>query len=249
MIQLAPSGFPYEGFDFLFLDFETRSQVDISEVGTFRYISHPSTCPLMLSWVFNKNPSVNLWEPDLEPIPSPLHNALLNPSVIKVAFQVPFERGILREKLNLDIPIEQWFDVKVLARYLSFPGPLEKVGQYMGIPSEYMKLGEEGKKLIKMFSMPAKKGGRVTLWGIEDDFYNSRENKPEEWERFKTYCRQDTVTERYMFYSGIKTFLPPQEIRTWHLDQTINQRGMPANVEFAKNALTMALRSIDDLRK
>lgn len=249
MLNLSNSGFPYEGFDFLFNDFETASKLDVTEVGTSRYVMDPSTRPLMNSWVINKTPQVQIWEPDIQVIPPLLHDSLLNPRVIKVAFNVAFERGIWKHKLGIDIPIEQWFDVKVLARYLSFPGPLKKVCQYMELPPEYQKMTEEGEKYIRMFSTPAREGGRVTLWGIEEDFYNSRENRPAEWDDFKKYCIQDTVTERYMFYSGIKTFLNTHEIQAWHLDQTINECGLPVNTQFVKNALEMAKRSIEELRK
>lgn len=241
--------FPFQNKSFLFHDFETKSEVDVAEVGTDNYVRHPSTQPLMLSYVLNKEPSIQLWEPDIQVIPDSLKAYMLDPNVIKVAYNVAFERGIWKCCLGIDTPIEQWFDCKTLARYHSISGKLKEVCQRYEFPPELQKMAEEGSKYIDMFSVPARIGGGMTLWGIEPTFYNSRENKPDEWKVFQEYCIRDTRVERYIFYQGVKMFVPEPEIKLWHIDQKVNQRGLPVNVQFVKNALEMAEKSIAELEK
>ena len=230
----------------LFLDWETASEVDVTEVGTPVYFEHPSTHPLMLSWAIDDR-EVQLWEPDLCAMPDKLAAALLDPTFLKLAWNVDFERRGLIRFCNLDIPISQWFDVKVLARYCSLPGKLKEVGSALGLPADVCKMAEEGEKGIQLFSKPVRKGGRVTLFGIEPTFFNTRDNKPTEWAEFCEYCKRDTWFERYI-WNGLKKFMPPEhEINLWRLDQTINQRGMPVAVHFVENSLKMALKSRENL--
>ena len=47
-------------YTFLFLDYETRSLGDLSEIGTDNYAKHPSTEILMLSWALDHVISVRI---------------------------------------------------------------------------------------------------------------------------------------------------------------------------------------------
>lgn len=49
---------------FCFFDWETMSDLDLTEVGTLRYVLDPSTEPLLLSWGVNDDP-IKLWVKDL----------------------------------------------------------------------------------------------------------------------------------------------------------------------------------------
>jgi DNA polymerase len=230
------------------LDAETASEVDITEVGTLNYIRHPSTHLLMLSWAIDDGP-IQLWEPDLNPMPARLRMALLNPRVLKLAWNVKMERSVLKYLLDMDIPIHQWFDIMVLARYCSLPGKLKDACTALSLDKDVSKWAEAGDDMIEMFCMPKRKGGKVTLFGIEPPFYNTRANKPEEWKTFCEYCRQDSFVERHIYRGLYQFMLPPKEIALWQLDQEINDRGMPVNMNVVRNGLAMALESRGILEK
>ena len=233
----------------LFLDFETRSLINIKEAGAPNYCSDPSTAPLMLSWAIDDR-EVQLWEPDLGPLPEPLDIALHDPETRLIAWNVNFERSIFEHCLKFSTPIERWFDVKILARYLSLPGKLAEACAALNLPSDIGKMVDAGDVGIKTFSMPMRKGGQETLFGVEPPFFNSRANKPKEWEQFGLYCKQDTFVERYIYRMLAKKFpLPENEMKLWYLDQEINRRGMPLAVHFVENGLKMAEASIAELRK
>lgn len=232
----------------VFLDFETASEVDIREVGTTNYIRHPSTHVLMCSWAIDDG-QINLWEPDLAPMPERLRLALLNPRVLKLAWNVKMEKSVLKYLLDMDISIHQWFDVMVLARYCSLPGKLKDACSALSLPADVSKWAEAGDEMIDLFCKPKRKGGKATLFGIEPPFYNTRQNKPEEWKTFCEYCRQDSFVERYIYRGLYKFMLPPKELDLWYLDQLINDRGMPVNMTVVRNGLKMALESREILRK
>jgi len=233
----------------LFTDYETQSLADLEEVGTSNYVEDPSTLPILFSWAVDKG-KPKVWECQWDPMPAELRDALTDVHVTKLAWRVPFERGITHQCLKIHTEIESWFDVMVLARYLSFPGKLEKACEAMGLPADIRKMADEGKVLIPVFCMPVSRGRETPLFGKEPPFFNTRENKPQEWKLFKEYNLQDTLVEQHIFYALCDRYmLPPDEIQLWYLDQIINERGMPVDVPFAKNALEIAKLSIAETRK
>src|SRR6516164_3051331 len=93
------------------IDFETRSRIQIggvTGVGLFNYATHPWTQVLMMGYKLPGSDVVQLWEPDLDPIPMSIKTALEDPAVVLMAFNSAFERYILKYKLGYDIPVERF---------------------------------------------------------------------------------------------------------------------------------------------
>lgn len=225
--------------DRLHLDFETRSELDLSDRGMHNYAVHPSTQVLMLAWVINDR-QVNLWEPHRnQNPPAELAEALADPFVDKPAWNAPFERNIMLHRLGLDIPLEEWVDPSVWARYLSLPASLEDAGEVLGLSEDEAKL-KEGKELIQLFCIPKALGGGDGLFGTLPTVWNDWKTHPEAWERFCEYCRQDVRTERTIAKKIAKLQPPPAERRAWALDQRINERGMPVDMELVAGAAKVA---------
>lgn len=221
----------------LFLDFETASEVDLEGVGLDNYVRHASTRALLLSYAID-NGEIKLWEPHKNPrLPKDLAEAIINPECKKIAWNAPFEINVFKQVLKIDIPIEQWVDAQVQARYLSFPGGLDKVGKILGLPEELLK--QAGTKLINMFCFPSHPGGEQTLFGISEPVFRDWNTNPREWEEFCQYCIGDTRTERELFNRMNSLPLPETERQVWLLDQKINNFGLPVNRQFADNAYTM----------
>ena len=221
----------------LHLDIETYSDLDLPEVGLYRYASDPSTEILMLGWAIDDGP-VEL----LDPIPSTmprswpvrLIQALRDPTTIVCAFNAQFERVMLRDCLKIDIPIERWHCTMVHGFALGFSGGLGAQAQAVGVDQQKM---EEGRKLIQRFSKPQPDNRKVRRW--------TRDNDPENWALFGAYCRQDVETERALqeFYDQYP--LPDQVWADWELDQLINDRGLPVDRRLVDQALLYA----DETRK
>lgn len=245
-------------------DFETRSPLDLSEVGIDNYAKHPRTEILMWAYAFDSGP-VKLWEPHLGPLPVDVLEALKDPHVIKAAWNSSFERNIFLRKLDIDIPFESWVDPMINARYFSLPGSLESVGEILHLPANLRKI-EDGDRLIKLFSVPqpVKKARRQasdenTLFDISplapsEDIciFNDHKTHPEDWQKMGEYCKQDVVAERALgAWLNHKQCapMPEREMKIWYLDQQINSFGIPADRKFVENSLALALEHKDELRK
>jgi hypothetical protein len=227
--------------DSLHLDFETRSELDISAVGLHNYATHPSTEVLMMAWAVNSG-RIRLWEPHKgERIPAEVREALDDPFVDKCAWNAPFERAISKFVLKLDIPIEEWHDPSITARSLSLPGSLADVGEILGLGNEFAKM-EEGEDLIKVFCEPRETGGKPGLFGTTATVWHDWTTHPKEWETFGKYCCRDVKAEREIDRKIGKFAPPPIERRNWILDQRINERGMPVDMELVAGAAKIAAR-------
>jgi len=230
--------------DLLFVDFETKSLLNLETVGLAKYARSSSTKPLMLGYALNDGP-VQLWV-NSGPFPSDLLALLKNPGIKKVAWNSSFEKNIFRFCLGITIPDSEWIDPMIYSRNISLPGSLEEVGEILGIPAEEAK-HKTGEKLIKMFCEPYHSGGKETLFGLSDPVFHTSSDKPAEWEQFCEYCKQDVSAERKIF-KLVKTLpLPESEQRGWLLDQKINEAGMPINAERGEKALRLAIREKEEI--
>jgi DNA polymerase len=206
----------------LHLDYESRSPLDIREVGLDQYARNAEV--LMLAWALNDS-KPELWLPHEGPMPDQLSLLLTRREIVKVSWNCSFERSISRHCLNLDIPLPSWLDPSCMARYAGLPSSLADVGEALGLPQDQAK-DKDGKRLIQKFCRP-KKDGTYKDWNSD----------PEDWARFCDYCRQDVVAERNILRKLEKGFmLPPRERKIWLLDQAINERGIPVDMQFVHNA-------------
>lgn len=220
--------FQFEGFNHrLHLDFETKSTCNLKTAGAHKYAADPSTAPLMLAWAFDDE-EVSLWQPHLGPLPDRVMRGLLDPTVAKVAFNATFERMILLHCMGITVPIEQWRCTMVASYYLSFAGGLDQVLSAIGLE----KKDPRGGQLINMFSTPAPKNHKV-------DWY-THENRPSEFREFGEYCVKDVKVERQLLLWLAQ--YPMMHLWDWEryaLDQKINDRGVPMNLDMARGAFEM----------
>lgn len=112
----------------LFLDFETRSPIDIRGHGLARYLT--DVRPLLLAWAIDDAPT-QLWDSHQgEPMPAALHEALLDPDCLVVAHNAAFERGVLHV-MGYEIPIERWRDTAAIAASLGLPSDLATLSRLL----------------------------------------------------------------------------------------------------------------------
>lgn len=222
----------------LFHDFETVSRVDLKAAGRSRYARDPSTKPLMLAWAIDDEPVEQVVFVKGQKAPPRLREALRDPQVIKSAWNAAFERAIFQHCLGLTIPIEQWRDTMVLAYTLSLPGSLGAAGEVVNLPLDKKK-DARGKLLMRKFSSPRKptknKPWEFCTW----------ETDPEEFEEYESYNRQDVEAERAIWRRLRKWDLPEHEWALWHLDQRINEAGIPINRRVVDNAVDVAAAVVE----
>lgn len=232
---------PSDSVDTLSLDYETKSDVDITQVGLDVY-TMPRNNPRVLMGAYRinrkgKRGPLEHWQAHHGPPPAELVDALEDPAVEKWAFNASFERVVTNRVLRINSPIKNWRCTMSLAYMHSFPGGLDDIGAAIGLPLDLQKQ-KDGKRLIKMFCMPQK----IT----KNQPYEWRNwiTDPDDWENFCQYNMQDVVTEE-----SAKARLTSQpfpiladEWVFYELDQLINDRGMPADPLFINNVIRMSDR-------
>jgi DNA polymerase len=139
----------------LYLDFETRSTLNIEHVGAHIYAAHASTSIWCAAFAINNSP-VKLWLPGMK-TPDAIRRAVLENWII-TAHNATFERLIWRHKMT---PQYHWSELApgqfrctmVAARAAGLPGGLEGVTVALGSP--YQK-DAEGQRLMKQMARPRK---------------------------------------------------------------------------------------------
>ena len=237
-------------YEYLFADFETFSLLDLTEVGLDNYSKHPSTGVSMLGWSLDHE-EPDLWFPHasttpyIGSLPKKLLAAILDPTVIIIAWNAQFERAIFKHVLKIDIPISRFRDPIVLARNLSLPGKLETVAKILKMKELKDERGEE---LMAMFCQPVSKGGNLTLFGIAPPLFRDHISHPKEFGEYGEYCKQDIRSERDLWYRMLKVPFPERDWQGWLLDQKLNEFGMPGRRDLAEKGLRLALKFINNQR-
>lgn len=213
----------------LSLDLETYSGVDLKKCGVYAYAGYLDFEILLLAYAFDDDP-VNIIDlASGEELPLEIRAALTDPWIIKTAFNANFERTCLARYLGTSLPPEQWRCTQAHALTLGLPSHLEGVARCLKLPQQKM---EEGKPLIRYFSMPCKPtraNGERTR--------NLPEHDLEKWRLFKAYCKQDVEVEREIRRKLASYPMPEKELKLWILDQQINDAGVQVDTKLVESAI------------
>ena len=213
------------------LDLETYSSAPLPKCGVYRYCDAPDFEILLFSYAFDDNPVKTIDLASGETLPKEVISALEDPNIIKVAYNAQFERVCLSRYLGHWLDPHQWRCTMVMAAYLTLPGRLADAAVALGTTEKKM---EEGKDLIRYFSVPCKptktNGGRTR---------NLPTDAPEKWAVYRQYNAQDVETERAIRKALEKYPLPEQEWELYALDQQINDRGVRVDKKLVKNAIAV----------
>lgn len=219
------------------IDYETYSEADIKKVGHIAYAMHPSTEILMASWC-GADGHVKQWSVDQSPTPpAEFLKILRDGDYTKWAHNASFEIAITwfvaTRQFGLKLPrfdqwIRQWRCSMVQGMAMSLPGTLMEQGRILGTPIQKQ---EGGLALIKLFSCPRK----PTKTKPQSRVYYY--DDPERFEQYKSYNRDDVAAEwaNYKRTGGFP--VPAHEWEMWHIDQEINYRGLPVDIDLVEAAL------------
>ena len=206
----------------LWLDTETRCRLDIN-VGTDRY-TRACECRIV-TYAFVTDPA-KIWLPFSDPImPKDLADALSDPEFLIVAHNAAFDRLVLARALHIVTPISRWRCTMAGASAHGLPGSLEALGAVCMLTADQAKLVDD-KGLIDTFCSPQGATGR----------YVEPEDVPEAWARFCAYAIRDTEALRTIFNRMPQVNYAGVNLRSWMLDQLINERGFGFDVKLAQAA-------------
>lgn len=215
----------------LAIDVETYSSVDIAKTGAYRYCQDENFEILLFAYAFDDDPVQIIDLANGEKLPEYVKEAIINPEVLKTAFNANFERNALNNSMCYEMPPSQWDCTMIRALRLGLPGSLDMVGKALKFPEDKQKM-KEGKALIQYFCKPCKptkaNGGRTR---------NLPEHAPEKWELFKEYCKQDVEVEREIRKKLSQFSVLDSEKELWDLDQEINDRGVAVDLTLIEHAI------------
>ena len=217
----------------LHLDIETYSSAPLPKCGVYRYCDSPDFEILLLSYAFDNEPVITVDLACGERLPEEFLQALENTNVLKIAHNSVFERVCFSKHLGHWLDPSQWRCTMVMAWYSTLPGRLADVAVALNVTEKKM---EEGKDLIRYFSVPCKptktNGGRMR---------NLPQHAPEKWATYKAYNAQDVETERAVYHALLSHPLPEHEWALYALDQRINDRGVRVDKLLVKQAMAVDL--------
>lgn len=229
----------------LMIDLETRSDVDITKSGVYRYADSPYFDILLFAYSEDDAPVQVVDLACGEQIPNEILHALVDDSVMKHSFNAAFERVCLSVWFSRNYPeifrsysIDEntvcdyldptaWRCSMVASAYLGLPLTLAGVGSVLKLEEQKM---SEGKVLIRYFSVPYDYEDGVPLFHSPDD-------APDKWAVFKAYNKRDVETEMGI-EAKISRFPVPDFVwEEYILDQEINDRGIRIDLPLVRNAI------------
>ncbi|WP_026894843.1 DNA polymerase [Clostridiisalibacter paucivorans] len=225
------------------IDIETYSSESLQKSGVYRYVEADDFEILLFAYSVDGGEVQVIDLAAGEKIPTNIIDALGNQNVIKWAFNAQFERICLSRYLGYPsgsyLSPLSWKCSMVWSAYMGLPLSLEGVGAVLGLEKQKLK---EGKDLIRYFCIPCKptksNGGRTRNLPSDDK---------EKWQAFKNYNKRDVETEMLIQERLIKFPVPEEVWNEYHLDQTINDRGIRVDMDFVKQAIFMDEISNDSL--
>lgn len=225
----------------LSIDLETYCDLDLKKVGVYRYAEQAEI--LLFGYAYDDEDVKVVDLAQGEDIPEQVLRDLINPAVLKTAYNAQFERILLSHYLfggetinsfyrgDYFLDPTQWQCTMVLSLNLGLYGSLAEDCKIFKLAEDKAKMNI-GRKLIMEFSKPCKptntNGGRTR---------NLPNHDIANWNLFKEYNKRDVEVERYLRKKMIK-FKPIEfEQNLWVLDQQINDRGIGLDRQLADKAV------------
>lgn len=202
----------------LHLDIETYSRVDLKKNTVYRYVEDEEWMILICSWCIGRGEIHTAYgHEEVSGIPG-----LFDPAVKKIAHNSDFERinfsALKGLPVGTYIDPEEYIDTAVLASLWGYPRSLKGFCKVVGGEAK----DEAGGRLINMFSVPNRKGGRTLP-----------EERPTDWDAYVEYNRQDVVSMRDNIYRLGKGFPSAEEYEAWITATRINDRGIKIDTALA----------------
>jgi DNA polymerase len=216
----------------LYRDYETRSRIDLTKAGAWKYAAHPRTEVLCCAYAVDEDPP-QIWVPG-NPIPAPFIEAARDPAWLIVAHGAQFERAI--EELLLHprfdwplVPIERQRCTMAAALSHSLPASLSGAAEALSLLHQKDKAGQRLMLLMSKPRRPHKDEDPNGIYWFDD---------PDRLNRLYNYARADTEVEREL-YQRLRP-LSANEQTVWQLDARINARGFYVDRELALAARKIA---------
>lgn len=215
-----------------FVDFETRSTVELKRTGIYPYAMHPDTDVWCMAWAIDDS-EPQLWFPG-QPFPAEL-DAYLAAGGTLMAHNASFERLMWREVMVPrygwpSVTLEQWYCSAAMAARMALPRDLGGVcnALRLAVQKDY-----EGYRLMQKMCRPRSFSEDGPVWWDDD---------PSLLQRLGEYCLTDVRAEQELCKHLVP--LPPTERETWLLTERINDTGVPIDLTLVTQARQSVLTEV-----
>jgi DNA polymerase bacteriophage-type len=203
----------------LYIDFETFSKVDLKKYGGYKYATDPSTSIICLGYAFDDEP-VQLWFPAL-PFPNKIITHIVEQGLV-YAHNIIFDHRIWNYVLTewQDVPAltyTQEVDTMALCLTYNLPASLKEAGAALNIPLQKL---DTGSWLVSYLCTPDKSGRQLP--------YAKHKQK---YDELFEYCKRDVEAMRLIVKALPRQELIPIEHHIWVLTNTMNDYGLPVDVQ------------------
>ena len=229
--------------NYLSIDIETYSSINLAKSGVYRYCEAEDFEILLFGYSVDGGEVKVVDLTRGEKIPKNIISTIYDDGIIKWAFNATFERICLSRHLGLPtgtyLDTVSWRCTMIWSAYLGLPLSLMGVGAVLGLQRQKL---SEGKELIRYFCTPCNptitNGGRTR---------NAADDAPDKWKLFIEYNKRDVEVE-IAIHQRLCRFPAPDAIwDEYHLDQSINDRGVLVDKDLVDNAIRMDKRAREEL--
>ena len=195
------------------IDIETYSSNDLVNCGVYKYVEAPDFTILLFAYSVDGSDVQCVDIAQGETLPDKIFAALTDPTITKTAFNATFERICISKFYGFAKPLDpaQWRCTMVRAARMGLPLSLGQCGEVLKLEAGKM---QEGKTLIRYFSVPGKNGRHLPS------------DAPERWESFKKYNIRDVEVEQRILAKVRRLTVPTFDEELYTADQEINDRGV-----------------------
>ena len=216
----------------LWLDRETFAEIDLKEVGVYRYAETAED--LLISYALGDGPA-KVWDCTAEEMHDELYYAMEDEDGEVWAHNAQFDRAIHNGPNQLRLPrvvLERWRCSMAMALSHALPAGLDELCRVLKVPADMAKI-KDGKKLIGLFCKPQPANRKVRR--------ATRLTHPAEWARFKEYAANDITAMRECVNRMPAWNWDASAVAEWHLDQRINERGFQVDQELTRAGARAAI--------
>ena len=195
------------------IDIETYSSNDLVNCGVYKYVEAPDFTILLFAYSVDGGDVQCVDMAQGETLPDEIFAALTVPTITKTAFNAAFERICISKYYGFAEPLDpaQWRCTMVRAARMGLPLSLGQCGEVLKFEAGKM---QEGKTLIRYFSIPGKNGRHLPS------------DAPDRWETFKKYNIRDVEVEQQILAKVRRLTAPTFDEELYTADQEINDRGV-----------------------
>jgi DNA polymerase len=212
---------------FLFVDFETRSRVDLFKRGAYNYAEDDSTSVLCCSFIFGAKEWL-LYKDEAPPkdLQKIIYRAI-NDEIFIAAHNAQFDRLIWQNVATRHgypvVPLDRWYCTAAQCRVNNIPAALADAAVALGAAQQK---DYRGKQLIKLLSIP--------------DAYGKFKDDAIALQEMGVYCLQDSRTMKSVVEAT--RVMTMQEHSDYVANEHVNEQGIKIDRPFAEAALHYAAR-------